>query len=439
MFNGKKLRELNAGLNEEKSQLQYLMNAINRSMATIEFDLNGHILTANQNFLDSAGYSLEEIKGQNHRIFCDKSYAESKEYKDFWEALNGGTFSSGRFKRFKKNGETLWLEASYNPVFDDEDNLFKFIKFATDITADVQKEDETSGKLNALSQSTAIIEFNVDGTVIDCNKNFLSVVGYAKEEVIGKHHEIFCDANYSKSQEHKDFWQGLNDGKFYNGRFKRCNKEGQEVWLEASYNPVYNSEGKLFRVVKFASDITRHTQQIDAGKESASSAYKVSKETLATAKSGAGIIQQAATEMNKIASSVEVASKEIHRLNEQSAEINSIVSTIQSIADQTNLLALNAAIEAARAGDQGRGFAVVADEVRQLAGRTSQSTAEISSVINKIQTNTGTASQSMEACITQATRGVELNNKTGDAISQIREGATQVVEEMDRFTTALSG
>lgn len=437
MFDSPKLRRANEKLGEEKNQLKYLLNAISRSMANIEFDLNGYVIAANDNFLRAVGYSLEEITGKHHRVFCDQAYADSSDYKKFWDCLNKGEFVSGRFRRVNKAGDPLWLEASYIPVLNSDGEIIKFVKIAANITEEVMKEIDSNGKLNALSQSMAIIEFNLDGSVIDCNDNFLAVVGYSKEEIVGKNHSLFCEQDYTCSDDYAEFWRGLNRGEFHSGRFRRLSKTGGVIWLEASYNPVYDNEGNLFRVVKFASDITRHTQQIDAGKTSASCAYEVSKETLATAESGSGIINQAAEEMNKIAGSVKKASEEIECLNEQSAEINSIVATIQSIADQTNLLALNAAIEAARAGEQGRGFAVVADEVRQLAGRTSQSTAEISSMLTKIQANTGTAAESMEACLNQAAKGVDLNNQTGEAIAQIRQGANKVVEEMDKFTSAL--
>nr|WP_279546090.1 PAS domain-containing methyl-accepting chemotaxis protein [Pseudoteredinibacter isoporae] len=425
-------------LHEEHTEQSSLINAIHRSMAVIEFRPSGEIITANDNFLKTVGYDLSEIQGKHHRLFCEDNYAASEAYRDFWAHLNRGEFFSGQFKRVTKQGQPLWLEATYNPVFDANQKLIKVVKFASDISAKVIADIEDKSKLDALNRSSAIIEFEKDGTIIDCNDNFLSTVGYRKADIIGKHHRIFCEPEYAASQEYNRFWQQLNNGEFSSGQFKRVNSQGQTLWLEASYNPVYDGDGNLYRVIKFASDVTQQTQQSEMERESASIAYRISNETLNVAKSGGSVINEAVDEMNKIAESVHASSQHIERLNMQSGEINSIINTIQEIADQTNLLALNAAIEAARAGEQGRGFAVVADEVRQLAARTCQSTSEISSMISKIQEDTGSASSSMEKCLDQANRGVDLASQTGEVIGKIQTGANEVVSAIDLFSKSLS-
>jgi len=437
MFDSK-YRNLYEQLQQQSNQQAFLLGAIDRSMAVIEFWPSGEIITANNNFLATVGFSLDEIQGKHHRIFCENDFVNSDDYRQFWKKLNNGEFLSGQFKRLDKQGRAIWLEATYNPVFDDNKTLIKIVKFASDISDKVSADAKNLGKLDALSRSTAIIEFELDGTVVDCNDNFLGAVGYSKAEIIGQHHKIFCEKELAVSAEYEEFWHKLNRGNYVAGQFKRINKAGDILWLEASYNPVYDSEGKLYRVVKFATDITAATEQATLERESAAIAYRISSETLDVAKNGGVVINEAVTEMNKISKSLGVSSGHIESLNKQSGEINSIINTIQEIADQTNLLALNAAIEAARAGDQGRGFAVVADEVRQLAARTSQSTSEISSMINNIQEDTGNASLSMDKCLGQATRGVELANQTGEVITKIQHGATEVVSAIDQFTNTLT-
>lgn len=436
MFKQKK-NDNSSVLQEQLAQQTSIVNAISRSMAMIEFHPSGEIITANQNFLLATGYALDEVQGQHHRIFCEPDYAASQDYASFWEKLNRGEFCSGQFKRVNKSGEPLWLEATYTPVYDSGDQLIKIVKFASDITERVIEQAKNKAKLDALSKSTAIVEFEPDGTIVDCNENFTATVGYSKSDIIGKHHRMFCDSDYADSSEYRSFWSRLNNGEFFQGMFKRVNSRGETLWLEASYNPVYDNEGKLHRVVKFASDITEQTTKAEAERESAKVAYRISDETSKTASEGGDVIKKAVAEINKIAGSVSSSSQHIESLNKQSAEISSIINTIQSIADQTNLLALNAAIEAARAGEQGRGFAVVADEVRQLAARTSQSTSEISAMITSIQQDTGNASSSMEQCLDQVNLGVELANQTGEVITKIQQGAYEVVAAIDKFSNAL--
>ncbi|NWD76806.1 PAS domain-containing methyl-accepting chemotaxis protein [Pseudomonas gingeri] len=425
----KTISTLQQSVAEQASQLA----AIERSMIVIEFDLNGTVLRANENFLKATGYRQEQVVGQAHRMFCTPDYARSSEYSQFWTRLKSGQFESGTFERVAADGRIVWLEASYNPIKDDRGNVSKVVKYALDITARVQEEHETNGKLQAIDRAMATIEFNPDGSVIAANQNFLRLMGYTLAEIQGKHHRMFCKPATANSSEYQDFWRRLNQGEFFNGQFERVGKRGQTLWVEASYNPVYDASGKLCKVVKFASDVTDRVEKHELDAKSASEAYHISIETRKVAEHGTGVIQQAATEMREIASNIEGSSSLIAKLGERSEQITAIVNTIRGIADQTNLLALNAAIEAARAGEQGRGFAVVADEVRLLAARTSGSTAEISGMIGMIQSETLQAIDSMNGTRDRAAKGVDLADQAGTVILQIREGANHAVRAVSMF------
>ena len=426
LFNSNK-KNISA-LQQTIAQQASLLEAINRSMAVVEFDLNGIVLRANDNFLKTMGYRLEQVLGQPHRQFCTPAYARSGEYSQLWSRLNAGQSESGIFERIAGNGQTIWLEASYNPVKDELGNVVKVVKYALDVTLRVQQESEAKNKLQAIDRSMAIIEFNLDGSIIDANQNFLDVVGYSLAELKGKHHKLFCRPALANGSEYQDFWRRLNQGEFFSGQFERVGKRGQTLWLEANYNPVYDASGRLCKVVKFATDITAKMEKHAQDAQSASEAYHISVETRQAAEHGSTVIQQAASEMREIASNIEGSSALITKLGERSEQITTIVNTIRGIADQTNLLALNAAIEAARAGEQGRGFAVVADEVRQLAARTSGSTAEISGMIGMIQNETQLAIKSMEGTRDRATKGVDLADQAGAVIQQISDGASNAVQ-----------
>jgi len=410
-----------------------LLEAIDRSMAVIEFDLNGNVLRANDNFLKTMGYRLDQVLGQPHRQFCTPEFARSQQYEQLWARLKNGQFESGTFERVASNGLPIWLQASYNPIKDASGNVVKVIKYAMDVTDKVQQQSESAAKLHAIDRAMAVIEFNPDGTVISANQNFLTRMGYSLAELKGKHHRLFCTAETVNSSAYQDFWRRLNQGEFFHGQFERVDKHGQTVWLEANYNPVYDAGGRLYKVVKFASDVTARVEQHERDAHSASEAYHISVETCRVAEHGTQVIQQAASEMHEIAANIEQSSTLIAHLGERSEQITAIVNTIRAIADQTNLLALNAAIEAARAGEQGRGFAVVADEVRQLAARTSGSTAEISTMIGLIQSETRQAIKSMDGTRDRAAEGVELANQAGTVILQIRDGASNAVQAVSMF------
>ena len=410
-----------------------LLDAINRSMAVIEFDLDGVVLRANDNFLKTMGYSAEQAIGQAHRRFCTAEFGRSAQYTDLWSRLKNGQFQSGTFERVDGKGQPIWLEASYNPIKDASGRVVKVVKYAMDVTAKVQQESEANAKLQAIDRAMAVIEFNLDGSILTANQNFLTRMGYTLAELKGKHHRLFCTPALVNSSGYEDFWRRLNQGELFQGQFERVDKRGQTVWLEANYNPVYDAAGRLCKVVKFASDVTTRVEQHEQDARSASAAYHISVATRKVAEQGTQVIQQAASEMREIAEDIAQSSTLIAQLGERSEQITAIVNTIRAIADQTNLLALNAAIEAARAGEQGRGFAVVADEVRQLAARTSGSTAEISSMIGLIQSETRQAIKSMEGTRGRAAEGVELANQAGTVILQIRDGASEAVDAVSMF------
>lgn len=236
------------------------LDALNRSLAIIEFDLHGNILIANDNFLNVLGYSLEEVKGQHHSIFVDNTYRNSQEYKDFWARLRNGEFQSGEYCRYTKNGQTVWIEASYNPIFDANNKPYKIVKFASDITAKKQQNSDYESQLAAISKSQAVISFKLDGTILSANDNFLNALGYTLNEVQGKHHRLFVDSEYQKSDEYRNFWDRLAKGEHFVGRFPRVHKSGKVIWIQANYSPISDPNGTPYKVVKFATDITAEVE-----------------------------------------------------------------------------------------------------------------------------------------------------------------------------------
>ncbi len=436
MFGNKSKNEL-AAMKAEVDSAKGLMGALEKSMAVVELDLDGRILRANDNFLTAMGYRAEELPGKTHRDFCEPEMARSREYADLWASLRAGKFISGTFKRVGKSGKSVWLEASYNPVVDTQGKVIKIVKYALDVTRKVMLENETRSKITAVDRAMAVCEFDPAGHVLTANDNFLHVMGFSLTDIKGKHHKTFCEPTFVNSSEYTEFWRKLNHGEFVGGQFKRLGKHGRVVWLEATYNPVYDVEGKLYKIVKFASDITDRVEKQEADAHGASKAYHISAETEKVAEQGTLVIQETAREMRQIAENIGASARLVGQLGDRSEQITAIVNTIRGIADQTNLLALNAAIEAARAGDQGRGFAVVADEVRQLAGRTSGSTTEIAEMIGKILAETREAVASMSATQEGANRGVTLADQAGQVIVQIRDGASDAVEAVSMFANRM--
>ncbi|MBL0613387.1 methyl-accepting chemotaxis protein [Aeromonas veronii] len=422
MFNSK----LKAELQQCQDQLleqQGFFDAVHGSVATITFTPDGTVLAANDLFLNVVGFSAPEVIGQHHRIFCDKLYAQSSDYQQFWADLKLGRSRTGVFQRFNKRGEVIWLEATYFPV-KLRGVVTKVIKIAADITEHHLQLLSQQAVVTALDRSLAVIEFTPGGEVIAANGNFLHTMGYTLAQVQGKHHRIFCDDHFY--QENPHFWEELGRGQFKSGLFCRQNSHGSKVWLEATYNPILDDNRRVVKVIKFASDITERINKSDAVREAAMLAHDAARETLNCAERGAGLLSSVVDTSSLIASQLTHSIGLINQLNEQSRSIEAIVSTISSIADQTNLLALNAAIEAARAGDQGRGFAVVADEVRQLAARTSLSTDEIAKVVQNNRELTARVTSEMSDVASSAELGKQQVGEVNEVMSDIRREANNV-------------
>lgn len=240
-----------------------MLSALDRSQGIIEFRPNGEILRANENFLNLMGYEESEILGKHHRMFVASDYAHSVEYKDFWAQLSRGELAAGEFLRYNSRGEEVWIQASYNPVTTSDGKVTRVVKYATDITADKLKNAYYEGQINAIKTSQAVIEFDPTGKILDANDNFLNAMGYTLGDVKGKHHSMFVDANYRSSSEYRLFWDQLSDGQFHSGEFHRIGNGGKEVWIQATYSPITDQSGRVFRIVKYASDITNRKMAVN--------------------------------------------------------------------------------------------------------------------------------------------------------------------------------
>jgi len=446
------------------------ISAIQKAQAVIEFEMDGTIISANDNFLSTVGYTLAEVKGKHHSMFVEPAFKESREYKEFWVQLNRGEYKAAEYKRLGKGGREVWIQASYNPISDLNGNPYKVVKYATDVTAQKLKNADFMGQLSAIHKSQAVIEFEMNGTIIKANDNFLNAIGYTLSEIVGKHHSMFVEPAEKGSREYREFWEKLNRGEYDANEFKRVAKGGRLVWIQASYNPILDLNGKPFKVVKYATDISAQVELIKAFGKSACTIASSSEELSAVSIQMTAAAEETAVQSNVVAAASEQVSKSVQtvatgaeemtasikeiaknasesariateavkvahsanatvsKLGESSTEIGNVIKTITSIAQQTNLLALNATIEAARAGEAGKGFAVVANEVKELAKETAKATEDISRKIEAIQGDTKGA----VAAIGQISTIIAKINDVSNTIASAVEEQTATTNEMTR-------
>ncbi|MGY3546399.1 methyl-accepting chemotaxis protein [Bradyrhizobium sp. USDA 4472] len=415
--------------------------ALDRAQAVIEFDLNGVIITANENFLGVMGYGLAEIVGKHHSIFVDPNFAASAAYKEGWAKLNRGELVSGEFKRLAKGNREVWILASYNPILDELGKPIKIVKFATDVTRARLESADTKGQIEAIRKSQAVIEFAMDGTIQWANVNFLGAMGYALGEVKGKHHSMFVDPAERGSFSYKEFWDRLRAGEYQAGEFKRLAKGGREIWIEASYNPIIDPNGKPFKVVKYATDVTEKAvarmkaeeakgliHSVAAGSEEMSASIREISETMVKARS---VVDTAV-------SRVEGADGQAQRLTTATDAMGGIVELIANITGQINLLALNATIESARAGEAGRGFAVVASEVKSLASQAKQATDKINAEIGALTGASGDVLGALNAIKSAIVNVDEYVTSTAAAVDEQSAVTADMASNMQRAALALA-
>ena len=421
------------------------VQAIDRAQAVIEFDLKGHVIAANENFLATMGYRFDDIRGKHHRMFCDPVESRSDGYLRFWEKLGHGEFESGEYRRITKDGREVWLQATYNPIFDMDGRPIKIAKFATDVTLAKLRNAEFEGKLDAISRAQAVIEFDLDGHVLAANENFLRTMGYSLREVKGQHHSMFCEPDYIISPEYRDFWLRLSKGEFISQRFQRMGKYGRKVSLQASYNPILNLKGEPMKVVKYAYDVT---EQVALERRVASKTREMSDSIIGLAAAIKDISQstQSAADLahetqDSARHGFEALNKSIESIaliQKSSGEITEIVKVIGDIASQTNLLAFNAAIEAARAGEHGVGFSVVAGEVRKLAERAGDAAREINKRIDESSSRVNQGSVVSQQAKEAFQHIVTSVGKTSDSIRRIAE-STQTQQNVSLAVSTLIG
>ena len=405
-------------LEEQLNNSEGLISAIDKSQAMIEFDLQGNILYANENFLNTVGYSLPEVIGKHHRIFMPAEEEKSAEYQKFWQNLASGEFITDRFKRVNKQGDVVWLQASYNPVLDQSGKPIKVVKFAIDISEQVQKDFDSNAQVTAINKTMAVIEFDVQGNILHANKNFLKTMGYELVEVKGKHHKIFADKDYAQSDEYRVFWQRLESGESFASNYRRIDKNGKDVWLEASYNPIFDEDGKVVKVIKYATDISLSPNALLLNK----------------------VVEEASNVIEKLSDGylnvkMECVLDDYDGETMYEDDIAKLTKSVRNMASKLQDV-IQVAVDASRVSKESAseitiGAHALNDKVQQQTKEleeTAQSVEEISHAIKQANQHIQQANQSVNNVEQQSNRGMEVMQQTMQAMQSIQQSSEKIAD-----------
>ena len=402
---------------KDVAEMQAKLDAISKSQGVIEFNLDGTVITANDNFLNVLGYTLSEAVGTHHRNFVEPSYANSNEYRQFWEKLNRGEFDSGEYKRLGKGGKEIYIQASYNPMFDSAGKPYKVVKFATEITEQKLRNAEFQGKVDAIGKSQGMIEFNLDGTVITANDNFLNVMGYTLSEAVGVHHRNFCESDYANSNEYRQFWEKLNRGEFDSGEYKRLGKGGKEIYIQASYNPIFDPEGKPYKVVKFATEITDKIHKVNKILDvvNAASQGDLTPEIDVTGSDDLGQIgERLKSFFTSLKNDISEISKNAESVSAAAEELTATSTTMSANAEETSAQAGVVAAASEQVGANVQTVATGAEEMSASIGEISNNATQAAKVSNE---------------------AVEVARKTNDTISTLGVSSKEIGEVVKVITS----
>ena len=396
---------------QRQAELEDQVKALHRVQAVIEFHLDGTIVHANDNFLQTLGYTLEEIQGKHHAMFVDAGYAQSREYREFWANLGRGEFEAGQYRRLGKGGREIWIQASYNPVFDSHGRPYKVVKFATDITAQKFQAADFAGQLAAINKSQAVIEFDLEGRILGANENFLAAMGYALDEVRGQHHAMFAEPDYRQSAEYRAFWAKLGRGEYDAGQYKRLGKGGREVWIQASYNPIYDMNGRPFKVVKYATDITAQVRDTLALQQ----AVAQTREVVAAAQAG-DLTGHIATE------------DKTGPIAELCQGINALVEAMAGIIAQIKLAADTIAVGASEIAEGNSDLSVRTEQQAASLEETAVSMKGLTATVRRTADNARQANQLAGGAVDVAAQGGQVVHEVVSTMSLINDSSRRIVD-----------